>query len=202
MKLFPKMIFRLQISKIIFQAIFSGRIKIFLLSLTAQLLQKNMTRFKNQNGFAEIEIVLVLMIIAILSGVALPKISKTLDIARLDYETKRFISEFYFAKSFSRSSKFEPSIFSYSVYGGKNVIFTVASRSYTVKIGDTPVHEKYTLPKKFQIKKDDVPTDLIFSDGKLSKHVSGSLTIISPQGNSRKIIFDSVDRIHSERKFD
>ena len=71
-----------------------------------------------------------------------------------------------------------------------------------MKIGDTPVHEKYTLPKKFQIKKDDVPTDLIFSDGKLSKHVSGSLTIISPQGNSRKIIFDSVDRIHSERKFD
>ena len=159
-----------------------------------------MTQFKNQNGFAEIEIVLVLMIIAVLSGVALPKISKTLDIAQLDYETKRFVSEFYFAKSFSRSSKFAPSIFSNSVSGGKNVIFSIASRSYDVKLGENFIHERYVLPKKFSMKKNGVPENLIFDNGKLSKAVSGKITIPSSQGNSREIIFDSVGRVHAERK--
>ena len=155
-----------------------------------------MTQFKNQKGFAAIEIVFVVMIIAILSGVALPKMSQMIELANLNYETKRFVSEFYFAKSLSRSSQIEPIIFSGVVNGGKPISFSVASRSYQITSSGNPVGEKYTLPKNFKISK-NLPSVLVFSNGKNSD--SGTYTITSPKNFSLYVIKNTQDRIRISR---
>lgn len=157
-----------------------------------------MTKFKNQKGFATIEIVFAVMIIALLSSVSLPKLARIFEVAQLNYETKRFVSEFYFAKSLSRSVKFEPEIFYGVTSGGKPISFSVASRSYVLKSSGDVFGEKISLPKKFSIVRENLSTDLQFENGKVKPAKSGTYTFSSPHGFSQKIKLDSVGRLHIE----
>ena len=59
---------------------------------------------RNQFGFFTLEIILVVMIISLLATVAVPNMHKMLDAARLDYEIKKFCSEFDFAHSLGKQS--------------------------------------------------------------------------------------------------
>lgn len=164
------------------------------------LFLKKMSRFKNQKGFATIEIFLVVMIIAILSGIAIPKIAQVLDVAQLDYETRRFVSEFYFAKSLSKSSNFEPEFFSGVTLGGNSLYISVSSRSYYTEDGTKIIHERHFLPKKFSIKRGiNVPVNVKFMDGKISPSISSEYIFNAPRGFSEKIKIDSVGRVHVER---
>ena len=65
-----------------------------------------MNNIKNQRGFATLEIILVLSIIGIFSGVAVPKMARILDKVCLDYEMKHLYSDLNFARSLGKSSTF------------------------------------------------------------------------------------------------
>ena len=66
---------------------------------------------KNQNGFATLEIILVVGIIAIFSTVAVPKMARILDKVCLNYEMKHLYSDLNFARSIGKSSNFNGGIF-------------------------------------------------------------------------------------------
>lgn len=152
-----------------------------------------MTQFNNQKGFATIEIFLVVMILAIISGVAVPQIAKMLDVAQLNYETKRFVSEFYFAKSLSRSAHFEPEIFYMQpITNGEVVKFSVANRSYEIKTSKNSIRERYFLPKNFKISR-NLPMDLLFEDGRNTD--GGTYIFTSPQNFSLHVVKDNQNRI-------
>ena len=154
-------------------------------------------RIKNQKGFETVEIILVMMIIAIVSAVALPNISRMIDVAQTDYETKKFVSEFYFARSVSKSSKVESEIFDGNISDGDDVIFSVSSRSYETKINWRFIRERHYLPKNFKITRNNISSTLIFSNGRVSS--SGKYIVESPFGSSRTLTIDSVGRLHAER---
>ena len=65
----------------------------------------------NQNGFATLEIILIVGIIAIFSTVAVPKMARILDKVCLDYEMKHLYSDLNFARSIGKSSSFNAGIF-------------------------------------------------------------------------------------------
>ncbi|MBR6014185.1 MAG: prepilin-type N-terminal cleavage/methylation domain-containing protein [Selenomonadaceae bacterium] len=170
-----------------------------------------MKPFENQKGFAAIEIILVLLIISLVTSFALPKISRMLETAQLNYETKKFVSEFYFARSVSKSSQFEPEIFSGSVSGGDGIIFSVASRSYQIKSGLFSIYEKHSLPKKFKIAKifpkgstfevdRKFSDNLIFSNGKNSNGFTYRFE--SPSEIYLYVKKDTVGRIRISRTND
>ena len=159
-----------------------------------------MNSLKNQNGFATLEIILIMLIISVLVGVAVPKMSRMMDIAQLNYETKKFVSDFYFAKSLSKSSKFEPEIFSSVPFtNGDGIIFSVANRSYQIKRSNFPVTEIHYLPKKFQITAPSNLKTVTFGNGKTLSSSSGTYIFKSPLGLSNSLKLDSVGRLHAER---
>ena len=64
-----------------------------------------------QNGFATLEIILIIGIIAIFSTVAVPKMARLVDKANLNYEMKHLYSDLNFARDLNKSSKFDAGIF-------------------------------------------------------------------------------------------
>ena len=86
----------------------------------------------NQNGFATLEIILILGIIAIFSTVTLPKISRILDKVVLNYELKHLYSELNLARSIGKSSMIEGGIFNtFDNTGNGQVEFWLYSRNYS-----------------------------------------------------------------------
>ena len=71
-----------------------------------------MKEIKNQRGFATLEIILVVAIIAIFSTVTLPKMARSLEKVYLDYEMKHLYSDLNLARDLSRSVNYNPSILS------------------------------------------------------------------------------------------
>lgn len=87
---------------------------------------------KNQNGFATLEIILVIGIIAIFSTVAVPKMARILDKVALDYELKHLYSELNFARSIGKSSMIDDGIFNtFNNTGSGQIEFWLYSRNYS-----------------------------------------------------------------------
>ena len=88
---------------------------------------------KNQNGFATLEIILIIGIIAIFSTVAVPKMARILDKVALDYELKHLYSDLNLARSLGKSSMIEGGIFpnSFDNTGNGQIEFWIYSRNYS-----------------------------------------------------------------------
>jgi len=85
-----------------------------------------------QNGFATLEIILIIGIIAIFSTVAVPKMARILDKVALNYELKRLYSELNFARSIGKSSMIEGGIFNtFYNTGNGQIEFWLYSRNYS-----------------------------------------------------------------------
>ena len=100
---------------------------------------------KNQNGFATLEIILVIGIIAIFSTVAVPKMARILDKVALDYELKHLYSDLNFARSIGKSSTFDGGIFpsGFDNTGNGQIEFWIYSR----KLYTTPWIISFTLTR-------------------------------------------------------
>ena len=159
-------------------------------------------KIKTQKGFATIEIILILLIISILASSAIPKISRSLDIAQLNYEIERFISEFYFAKSASKNSGFNPTIFSSNFTAandvGKNIKFIVETENYQTNYNRDLIRDIHKLPPNFKISRPNNLHTIIFSQGKRDG-VSGTYTFTSAQNKSWYINLDSTGRDRASR---
>ena len=161
----------------------------------------------NQNGFATLEIILIIGIIAIFSTVTLPKISRILDKVALNYELKHLYSELNLARSIGKSATYNGWAFPDS-NSQQKVQLWLYSSYYT----NSNFRNRYqimrpvvTLSSFYYIHKMNNEIKLDFSGGDKvlqidfdnpSRYSSGSktLTLTSKYNDSAKIIFDSVGR--------
>ena len=148
-----------------------------------------------EKGFATLEIILLMLIISALAGIFLPKIAKIIDTATLDYEVKKFRSEFFFARSLSRSANYEPTIFlSSPISKGNQITFKTDETNYRIEQSGNLIREKNLLPNGFKI---SVPANLreiiLRSNGKSGK--TGTYVFTSPLNKKRSLVLDSVGRL-------
>ena len=85
----------------------------------------------NQNGFATLEIILIIAIIAILSTVAVPKMARILDKVALNYEMKHLYSELNLTRTLNESAGYNVGIFTGGNYKRERVNFRI---NYNVKM--------------------------------------------------------------------
>ena len=154
---------------------------------------------RNQKGFAATEIILIMLIISTLTGIVVPKMTRIIDTATLDYETKKFRSEFLFAQSLSRSATYEPTIFSSSpISKGTPITFKTAPSGYKIERNGNLIREENLLSNGFKI---NCPNNLrdvsLSSSGKSGK--TGSYIFVSPLNNERYLKLDSVGRLRIDR---
>ena len=90
-----------------------------------------MNNIKNQRGFATLEIILVLSIIGIFSGVAVPKMARIVDKVCLDYEMKHFYSDLNFARSLGKSSTFSSAGFKQVAKNQERIEFWIYGKNYS-----------------------------------------------------------------------
>ncbi len=155
-----------------------------------------------QKGFATLEIIFAVIIVAVLTTCALPNAVRMIDNVALDYEYKRLYSELRFLQAVSRST-------SVSDAGtGKNFASTVSpvmkispdNLSYQIKRGNDELREAH---KMHYIANLDftgkVYNEISFDDTGKSNVTSNSIILTSRLGKSKKIVFDSVGRIRGGR---
>lgn len=149
---------------------------------------------RKEKGFATLEIILLMVIISTLAGIVLPKMGRIVDTATLDYEVKKFRSEFFFARSLSRSASYEPLIFSNSsLPRGDAITFKTDEKNYRIECNGNLIREKNFLPQGFKISVPSGLDVLTFTQGKTGK--TGTYTFISPLNKERSLVLNSVGRL-------
>lgn len=149
---------------------------------------------RKEKGFATLEIIIVMLIISALAGVIIPKTARIIDTATLNYEVKKFRSEFFFARSLSRSEKFNATIFS-SVDSGEAITLHVRKKSYEINRGTNSVRGNNLLPNGFSITYQKGLDTLIFAQGKIQNGKTGTYIFTSSLKNQRNLVLDSVGRL-------
>ncbi|MBQ9488221.1 MAG: prepilin-type N-terminal cleavage/methylation domain-containing protein [Selenomonadaceae bacterium] len=151
---------------------------------------------KNQRGFATLEMILVILIIAVLSAVALPKAARMVDAVRLDYEMKTFLSTLDFTKSLNKNASFTTEIFQATL---ANAGFGSNTTSLQVNLTDTDykivrqgqeIFKPHQLPEGFSMSCNATLNNSI----SFTQANNGTLTMTSRQNFNRYIIFNSVGR--------
>lgn len=158
-------------------------------------------KINNQKGFATIEIIFVMVIISILAGSYIPKISRSLDIAQLDYETKKFIGEFYLAKSFNRTANYSSNkFFGLNLAPAHSVQLNVNEKFYEFKRNTSKIGERYYLADGMTVKISGASSKVFqFSDEEdYYKGSSENLIIKSRLGKNSELVIDSVGRIRKK----
>lgn len=139
---------------------------------------------------------MVMLIISALAGVVFPKMARIVDTATLDYEVKKFRSEFLFARSLSRSAKFNATIFSNRISSsGEAITFHVRDKSYEINRGTNSIRGNNLLPKGFSISFQKDLDTLIFTQGKIQGGNKGTYNFTSPFNKKRSLVLDSVGRL-------
>ncbi len=151
-----------------------------------------MKKINNQRGFATLEIILVFAIIGIFSGVAVPKMARTLDKVYLDYEMKHLYSDLNFARSIGKSSTFSNVGIFPNVYNNQQKIeFWVYGKYYN----------SASAKNRYQIMRPSV-TSVPFN----RHNLSNDITLDFAHSNSiKKIEFDNkshyrdIDKINNRQ---
>ena len=164
-----------------------------------------------QKGFATLEIILAIMIIAVLTKFAVPNAVRLVDRAALDYETKRLYSELSFVKAIGKLSTIldtgtgNTKIITSS--GDKTVlVIDTLNGSYQAFRGTTfnkkAIREPHYLENGITISfKSSVPQDMITfnrlgnATDIANKALSNTLILTSRLKQKKHIVFDSVGRI-------
>ena len=165
-----------------------------------------------QKGFASLEIILTVLIVALLAGAALPNALRVLEKVSLDYETKRLYSELRFAQALSRDSnvetKFMGGNFEMETSPGVTVTIDYSNHpnSWQARLGtkssDPLLREVHVLRHGETFASYDKNNYINFSLNKITfdstgKHdLNGTWQLTSRTGKYKsKIIFDTVGRI-------
>ena len=159
-----------------------------------------------QKGFASLEIILTVLIVALLAGAALPNALRVLEKVSLDYETKRLYSELRFAQALSRDSnvetKFMSGNFKMHTSPGATVTIDYSNRpnSWQARLGtkssDPLLREVHVLRhgETFSLTNDSLKKISFDSTGK--HDLNGTWQLTSRTGKYKsKIIFNTVGRI-------
>ena len=156
-------------------------------------------KINNQKGFATLEIIFIMLIISILAGSVIPKFSRSLDTVQLDYETKRFISNFYFAKSLNRTANYSGNIFfgNLNLTTAHQIQMNVTAQSYYLQRNSLILGDKHYLADGMTIKFANSDSKIFhFNDEEdYYKGSSENIFIISKSGRKSELVVDSVGRI-------
>ena len=164
---------------------------------------KSMT---NERGYAIIEVVFLVAVIAILSTIVIPKINDEIQIAYADYIMKSIYSELRFMQVSRRTSAFKSSNILYvsKKEGSYFLVSSNAKKQYRIRINDNEELRNYVLPPKLSFE-----TDFFMTVRDEEKLANVFLAVgQSPNSNHIKlknvdtdksykpiIIYDSVGRI-------
>ena len=150
--------------------------------------------FKNQRGFATLEIICVLIIISVLTTVAVPKMARMVDSAMLDYEMKIFLSDLDFAKALNKNAYYNSGIFDDSNFNDTphQIFIDVNKNSYDFR-RDIKVFASHKLPNGFSYELRYLKPSIDFFKGN-----RGHIIITSKLNNKRYMIRDTVGRWHGD----
>lgn len=158
-----------------------------------------------QKGFATLEIIFVLLIIAVLLSVAIPNAARIIDRAALDYETKRLYSELRFLQALSRSGTIN------TLGTGNNNLkpedapvmeIYPARRSWQILRNTTPIRPEHVISNGVQISSSNNKVRISFDTTGKSNLTSTSIILTSRYNKKSKIVFDSVGRFRGGRDDD
>ena len=144
-----------------------------------------------QKGFATLEIVLVIMIIAILATTTIPSAARIIDRVSLDYETKRIYTDLRFIQSFDRMAYMKDSHFDTNY--DERIKFVIYSDRYVFeKNSDGKIYTENYFSKCVMMNKTKI---IIFDDmGRINPAKSDTLTLSSKFGSPKYFRFDTVGR--------
>jgi len=152
-----------------------------------------------QKGFATLEMIFILMIIAALTTVAVPNAARILDRVALDYETKKIYTDLRALQSFDRMTEMKDSHFQTAIK--TQLKFNVERNRYTVMKNETNriLSEHYfsngvTVTRDWEFKFDDMGKIM----NKSGAAISDSMEIKSRYGKTY-IRIDSVGRFRGSR---
>lgn len=150
-----------------------------------------------QKGFATLEVVIVIFIIAILMGAAIPNAMRIVDRVALDYETKRLYTDLRAVQAFDRMTEMRDSHFG-TVYKTlvnlriTNKNYTIEENAYGTVYATHYFSNGVTANKGKTIRFDDM--------GKVTPADSDTLYLTSRLGKKTAIVFDSVGRFRGGRQ--
>ena len=157
----------------------------------------------NEKGYALIEVIFLVAVIAILSSIAIPKISNEIQIVQADYLMKSLYSELRFMQAARRINSYKNQ--NEEILQAKNngtyciLISSNEKKRYRLKLLYDEELRRYNLPSNFAFA--DNFYIVITPDGALkeafSNRNSGTIKLKDNKGKEYKpfIVFDSVGRI-------
>ena len=158
-------------------------------------------KLNNQRGFATLEIIFIMLIISILAGSVIPKISRSLDTVQLDYETKKFIGEFYLAKSLNHTANYSANkFFSLHLDSAYPVIIDVHEKFYYFKRHTSEIGDRNYLVNGMSIKFSDTDSKIFQFNDEEDYYRGSSVNMIfkSRLGRNSELVIDSVGRIRKK----
>ncbi len=158
-----------------------------------------MDKLKNQRGFATLEIILAVSIIAIFATVAVPKMARVLDKVYLNYEMKRLYSELNFARSLGKFSDYKVSVFTGGDYKREPVFMRIYYNLNKYEIlrnleMGTAVISQHNLQNGITFSNNSGLEDIKFDNPSRYSTGSNTITLKSQFDDSAYIIFNSVGR--------
>ena len=157
-----------------------------------------------QKGFATIEIIFVIVIIAVLVTVAVPNAARIIDRVALDYETKRLYSELRYLQAISRVKELKKTGTGREEAANETTTLMEIQpivREYQILRNEIPITEKHKMLPN--IKSLTTPERQISFDNNGKANItSKSIVLTSRFGKPNKIVFDSVGRIRGGRDDD
>lgn len=159
-----------------------------------------------QKGFASLEIILTVLIIALLATIAVPNAARILDKTALDYERKRLYSELQFLRTFDRAASVDATGMDKYFFNGKKTVSSIATMNFDFKANsyqifrkDKPLREPHYLSYGVIFSAEtDVPKQIQFDAKGASNVNSKTIVLESPRGYKTKLRFDSVGRIRGD----
>ena len=156
---------------------------------------------QKESGYALIEIVFLVAIIAILSSIIIPKISNELQIAQADYLMKSLYSELRFMQAAQRINVYKKE--DILPVNKKMKFFILVSNNdnkrYRIRFDNSEELRKYKLPSNFSFEDDFY---LVITEGgtvsnNFTSTNSDTIRLKDNKGKFYKpfIVFDSVGRI-------
>ena len=158
-----------------------------------------------------IEIILVVLIIAILATIALPNMARMVDVARLDYEVKKFCSDFDFAHSLGKQAEFDGEIFSNALDKNdvsRKVVIQINERAGTYQISrnttlsNVPIRDAHILSDGISINAKNNSTICFLPDGTVADANYAAISdsfVFTSRYNSFSVSVDSVGRWRGKR---
>ena len=160
--------------------------------------QIDMKSIKNEHGYAMVEIVFLITVIAILASIILPKVSHSFQTVQADYFIKTIYSELRFIQATSRVTSYRKD----KIFEDYNTTpsFSVTSFNPNIRVEFRDhVFRKYIMPSYLSFEQDfsiTINNEGIIRNSKGKSSNSGNILLKNGSEKFKPVIvYDSVGRI-------